>query len=83
MHYQCEKNMKDLLRQQLTLQNEIKVKENTIYIGKSHSYALKYHPDENLTANPLNLWPIQYLSHKIPMFCACKMPPLYMAAQTN
>ena len=55
MHYQCEKNMKDLLRQQLTLQNEIKVKENTIYIGKSHSYALKYHPDENLTANPLNL----------------------------
>ena len=26
--------MKDLLRQQLTLQEEIKVKDNTIYIGK-------------------------------------------------
>jgi len=34
LHYQSEKQLKDLLRQQLTLQEEIKVKENTLFIGK-------------------------------------------------
>lgn len=34
LHAESQIQMKDLLRQQLTLQEEIKVKDNTIYIGK-------------------------------------------------
>lgn len=35
---ECKVQMKDLLRQQLCLQEEIKVKENTLYIGQLKCY---------------------------------------------
>ena len=34
LHYEANQQLKDLLRQQLTLQEDIKVKENTIFIGE-------------------------------------------------
>jgi len=39
LHYQSEKQLKDLLRQQLTLQEEIKVKENTLFIDEVNCLA--------------------------------------------
>jgi len=35
LHYESSQQLKDLLRQQLTLQEDIKVKENTIYIDEA------------------------------------------------
>jgi len=50
LHYESTKQLKDLLRQQLTLQEDIKVKENTIYIGQLYLYRadfqLLFHSDQ-------------------------------------